>query len=84
MAIPMGTLQWEAIEETYDAKQHPPNSYGGYTYRSRVPGGWLVAIWAGNSPHDHAWGGGLTFVPDANHKWEVAIRDLPTKPLPST
>jgi hypothetical protein len=74
MAIPSGTLQWQAIEETYDGKHEPPNSYRGYTYRAWVPGGWLVAIWAGDSDADHAWGGGLTFVPDPERKWDVPER----------
>ena len=74
MAIPKDTLQWQLIEETYDPPEKAPNSYKGYTYRARVLGGWLVAIWAGDSPSDHAWGGGLTFVPDPNEDWKVAIR----------
>jgi hypothetical protein len=83
MSIPKNTLEWEAIEETYDPPQHPPNSYQGYTYRAPVPGGWLVAIWAGKDDFDHAWGGGLTFVPDPKHEWKVAIRPLRNRPKPS-
>jgi hypothetical protein len=37
MPIPKNTLVWEAIEETYDEEHDLPNSYGGYTYRAKVP-----------------------------------------------
>lgn len=81
MPIPPNTLRWEALEETYDAPEHPPNSYRGYTYRASVPGGWLVAVWAGDTQLDHAWGGGLTFVPDPQHQWEIAVRKLRSAPI---
>lgn len=84
MAIPKHTLVWEAIEETYDELHDPPNSYGGYTYRAWVPGGWLVAIWAGKGPFDHAWGGGITFVPDPGRTWDIHVRSLPRRPLKPT
>lgn len=52
------------------------------TYRAAVPGGWLVTVWAdvvdkatakkrGNEIGPGHWGGGLTFVPDPEHKWVV-------------
>jgi hypothetical protein len=67
-------LQWKRIKETYDGTPEVPNNRAdqGFTYRAEVPGGWLVGVWAGKDA-SHAWGGGLTFVPDPDHKaWEVA------------
>lgn len=54
------------------------------TYRAAVPGGWLVTVWAdvlkrttmaqrGNDIPPGHWGGGLTFVPDPEHKWTADI-----------
>ena len=36
-------------------------------WRTKVPGGWLVAINYGGGE-----GGGLTFYPDPNHDWDGA------------
>jgi len=49
---------------------------GIYLSRTRVPGGWLVVIIAGQSSDDSnvkdlRGGAGLTFVPDVNHEWIV-------------
>lgn len=69
------TLDWKLLEETYAPKQTKPD---GFTYRAKVPGGWLVSIWAGEMK-DHKWGGGLTFVPDPEHRWEALVDDRPFK-----
>jgi hypothetical protein len=63
-------LHWEMLGEEYSHDADPD----GFTYRAKVPGGWLVAIWAGESVKEHKWGGGLTFVPDPTHAWEVKLR----------
>ena len=47
----MAKLQWEKLEANY------------YTCRAKVPGGWLVMIYAGD-------GSGITFYPDPNHEWD--------------
>lgn len=69
-------LDWQRIEETYDGVPEGQSKRRdkGCTYRAKVPGGWLVAIWAG-SDKNHAFGGGLTFVPDPDH---AAWKDLAT------
>jgi hypothetical protein len=41
--MPMHNLHWELLEETYSAASKPD----GFTYRAKVPGGWLVAVTAG-------------------------------------
>lgn len=69
------TLDWELLDERWTPGDTLPDAY---TYRAKVPGGWLVAIWAGDH-HDHAWGGGLTFVPDPTHSWPVDLRTLPPR-----
>lgn len=73
MAAP---LAWQRIKETYDGapEEKNRNPDRGFTYRAKVPGGWLVGVWAGEDKNQ-AWGGGLTFVPDPGHKaWDVALR----------
>ncbi len=65
-------LEWKLVEETYDPDKPPK----GYTYRAKVPGGWLVAVWAGKD-ESHGLGGGLTFVPDPTHGWSLTSRALP-------
>ena len=40
----MHNLHWELLQETYSATKAKPD---GFTYRAKVPGGWLVAVWAG-------------------------------------
>ena len=72
-----GPLEWKRISETYDGvpegKSSRPDK--GFTYRAQVPGGWLVAIWAGEDK-TFPWGGGLAFVPDPTHAaWEVEMLD---------
>lgn len=48
-------IDWEPIE----------SSKGLTVLRIAVPGGWL--IYASNSYHHH---GGMTFYPDAEHRWK--------------
>ena len=62
-------LNWQEVPET--AASTMPASH--YTFRAAVPGGWLVAIWAGEDKKNACadrWGGGLTFVPDPDHAWD--------------
>ncbi len=65
-------LAWKRIKETYGgaAEEESKRPDKGFTYRAKVPGGWLVAVWAGENK-DHRWGGGLTFVPDSDETWTV-------------
>lgn len=68
-------LAWKRIRETYDGvheeKSKRPDK--GFTYRAEVPGGWLVAVWAGEDG-SFAWGGGVAFVPDPTHTaWDVEM-----------
>jgi len=37
-------------------------------YRAKVPGGWLVVVATGGNGSSS--GGGITFYPDAEHKWD--------------
>jgi hypothetical protein len=67
-------LNWERVEETLADGQ--PKHHG--TYRTAVPGGWLIAIWSdGAGQHGSAWGGGVTFVPDPEHKWVADTQASP-------
>ena len=65
-----GILYWEMLEENYSHDAKPD----GFTYRAKVPGGWLVAVWAGPSIKNHGLGGGLTFVPDPKYTWRTKLR----------
>lgn len=58
-------LVWKRIEDRWNGP--PPN---GYTYRAKVPGGWLVSVWAGEKNHQPV-GAGVTFLPDPDHLWDV-------------
>ncbi len=63
----MPKLEWKRIEDQWDDPAKPQ----GFTYRAKVPGGWLVSVWAGTEDN-HGMGGGLTFVPDPGHSaWQV-------------
>ena len=74
-------LEWTRIQETYGDKEWPACS----TYRARVPGGWLVTIWAAPKPRaqdaadtaTQTFAGGITFVPDPAHAWELAPHPSP-------
>lgn len=59
-------LIWERLDNAWPGKVVPE----GYTYRAKVPGGWLVSVWAGDEKMQ-VWGGGLTFVPDDKHEWDL-------------
>jgi hypothetical protein len=61
------SLAWKRLTESYETGVGGPH---GFTYRAEVPGGWLVATWAGTAKR-HGYGGGLTFVPDPDHEWTV-------------
>ncbi len=52
------------------------------TWRARVPGGWLVSVWAVRARANATgtpvrggsnWGGGTTFLPDPKHRWKVEV-----------
>ena len=70
-----GTLEWTRIKELYAQSDTPACS----TYRAKVPGGWLVAIWAAPDAaprssadtNKHTFGGGVAFVPDPTHGWQL-------------
>ena len=53
-----GLLVWEEIK----TKSRGPQN----TYRAKVHGGWLV-----ETQNSAASSGGLTFVPDPNHEWQL-------------
>lgn len=55
----MKKLQWERIEGGFFSSRE--------VYRAKVPGGWLVAC------HINL-GGGVTFVPDPDHEWNVEAK----------
>jgi hypothetical protein len=61
----MRKLVWKKINDAWNGGQ--PD---GHTYRAKVPGGWLVSVWAGDDK-DHGLGGGLTFLPDPGNEWDV-------------
>jgi hypothetical protein len=75
----MAALRWERLQEVYGNEQTPNCS----TYRAKVPGGWLVSVWcaeaikANEHTSKHTWGGGLTFVPDVAHAWDVPLHPKP-------
>ena len=67
----MGRLIWNRIEEEWKTDAKP----GGYTYRAKVPGGWLVSVWAG-SEKEQKWGGGLTFIHDPDYTWFKQVNEI--------
>jgi hypothetical protein len=60
----MEQLEWKRVDDHWDDSSKPE----GYTYRAKVPGGWLVSVWAG-SDKKQAFGGGMTFLPDPTYGW---------------
>ncbi|MBK9002177.1 MAG: hypothetical protein IPM35_41180 [Myxococcales bacterium] len=62
----MAKLVWTQIADEWG----DPSMPNGYTYRAKVPQGWLVSVWAGDEKTQR-WGGGLTFIPDPKHTWEA-------------
>jgi hypothetical protein len=67
-------LAWERIAETFDGESAAQTLH---TYRAKVPGGWLIAVWAdargtrGKKKSTEDWGGGVAFVPDPLHAWNL-------------
>jgi hypothetical protein len=70
-AKPMATLTWNRVQEHWNDPSIPE----GYTYRAKVPGGWLVSTWAGD-PIKQQYGGGVTFLPDKDYAWEKEVPDF--------
>ena len=69
----MPKLEWKCVQEDYaNARKPKPDSF---TYRAKVPGGWLVAVWGGTAA-EHGLAGGATFVPDQHWTWELDARDV--------
>lgn len=74
-------LEWTRVQEVYAKADTPACS----TYRAKVPGGWLVAIWAApnanastsTDTNKHTFAGGVAFVPDPQHTW--LLDDHPTR-----
>lgn len=56
----VGAITWEHI------KAKGSNGGPQYTYRAKVIGGWLV-----ETQNYTGQCGGLTFVPDPNHEWQL-------------
>ncbi|MCL1067216.1 hypothetical protein L2735_10395 [Shewanella olleyana] len=52
------TIFWETL------KNKGENGSSQFTYRAKVPGGWLISSASANH------GIGLTFIPDPNHDWD--------------
>lgn len=79
----MAKLRWELLKRDNDKSEI-------VTWRARVPGGWLVSVWAVQSKADGGgatipggsnWGGGLTFLPDPDQKpWDVEIEESKVGP----
>jgi hypothetical protein len=71
----MAKLTWQRLARDNDDSHI-------VTYRAKVPGGWLVSVWAATSTTDATgdpipggsnWGGGLTFVAGSEQEWDVEI-----------
>lgn len=64
-------LKWEEVPES----KHDAMPAGHMTFRARVPGGWLVSVWAGDDKENAGtvgkWGGGVAFVIDPQHAWTI-------------
>lgn len=59
---PIPTLKWQKIKNT-----GPLSAERAETYRTQVPGGWLLSLTDANGT---GRGIGITFVPDPNHEWD--------------
>jgi len=64
-------MEWEEVKREDDGSDI-------VTWRAKVPGGWLVSVWAQKTNEDGTgndvpgganWGGGLTFLPDDKYLW---------------
>jgi hypothetical protein len=60
-------LRWQRLTESYEG--NPLKR--GFTYRAEVPGGWLVTVCAGKPGKGQF--GGLCFIADAAHEWQLAV-----------
>jgi hypothetical protein len=70
----MGKLRWEQLARDNDNSDI-------VTWRAKVPGGWLISVWAAKAEADGGgktpmpggsnWGGGLTFMAAA--EWDVEL-----------
>ena len=69
----MAKLMWKRVED--DWSDPPSKAATGYTYRARVPGGWLVSVWAGTKDNQK-WGGGITYYPDPDERWVAAVDEV--------
>jgi hypothetical protein len=61
-------LIWEQLDDEWINDPKP----NGCTDRAKVPGGWLVSVWAGDERQPD--GGGLTLLPDPNYLWDVQLK----------
>ena len=61
----MAKIEWEEIVHNRFEPQFKLPHFA--LIRSKVPGGWLVAFYGDNTDAGY---GGLTFVPDPNHRWD--------------
>ena len=52
--------------------EYPGEKPAKYSYRARVPGGWLIFIW---TPGRGGLNGGGTFYPDLNHEWDGGTQE---------
>jgi len=79
----MAKIEWKQLDPANDGSDI-------VTWRARVPGGWLVSVWAAASranaagahvPGGSNWGGGVTFLPEEEGEpWEVDERTVAKKP----
>ena len=65
----MATLEWERLKSKGKAAADDPAGHapGGHIYRSKVPGGWLLAMYDTRSTSDF---GSVAFYPDPSHDWD--------------
>jgi hypothetical protein len=54
-------LRWEVIDNEQDAFS---------IHRAKIPGGWLVRLQDEHAKANEAMDTGITFVPDAAHRWD--------------
>lgn len=70
----MAKLMWKQLANQYEPHEKRgdglPHNFK--VWRAKVPGGWLIS---GGDPQDY--GGGVTFMPDPEHAWDVEeMKDL--------
>ena len=59
----MANIEWEFI--TVSGKAGGGTGEVKYVMRSKVPGGWLIAVYSGCSGSNS-----VTFMPDPRHEWD--------------